>query len=75
MNYVEPRIQSPWSKFAGEAANHQMLIDRCFRSNSVEEIMDNLRRESHPFAKECLEAMQRNSVQSMQLALKMVRKA
>lgn len=75
MNYVEPRIQSPWSKFAGEASNHQMMIDRCFRSKTVEEIMDNLRKEAHPFAKECLDAMQRNSMQSMQLALKMVRRA
>lgn len=37
--------------------------------------MDNLRKETHPFALECLNAMKRNSPTSMQLALKMLRKA
>lgn len=37
--------------------------------------MDNLRRENHPFATECLNQMERNSMLSMNLALKMVRKA
>ena len=33
---------------------HQEMIDRCFYPNSVEEIMENLRKEEHPFAKEVL---------------------
>lgn len=37
--------------------------------------MDNLRKETHPFAKKCLEAMEKNSVLSMKLALRMLRKA
>jgi hypothetical protein len=32
------------------AIRHRKLIDRCFYSRSVEEIMDNLRKEVHPFA-------------------------
>lgn len=52
---------------------HQQLIDRCFWSNSIEEIMENLKRESHPFAQEILQKMQSNSMLSMKLALKMLR--
>lgn len=37
--------------------------------------MENLRNETHPFARECLEAMERNSPQAMQLTLKMLRQA
>lgn len=59
----------------GEAANHLELIARCFYPNSVEEIMVNLEKEEHPFAKKCLEAMKNNSMLSMQLALKMLRRA
>jgi len=33
---------------------HAQMIDRCFWPNSVEEIMDNLRKESHPYAKTIL---------------------
>ena len=54
---------------------HRQLIDRCFRADTVEEIMDNLRRESHPFAQEILKKMEGNSMLSMKVALKMLRKA
>ena len=54
---------------------HQEMIDRCFYPNSVEEIMENLRREEHPFAKEVLQKMECNSMLSMKLALRMLRKA
>ena len=61
MNYVTPRIGNQFSEFNGFACNHQELIDRCFYSNSVEEIMENLRKENSPFALECLDAMKHNS--------------
>jgi hypothetical protein len=48
-------------------------INRCFYSNTVEEIIDNLKRENSPFAKKCLEQMERNSMLSMKLSLKMMR--
>lgn len=51
------------------------MIGRCFYSNSIEEIKQNLRDEGTPFAIKCLEAMERNSDLSMRLALKMLRKA
>lgn len=51
------------------------MIGRCFYSNSIEEIMQNLRDEGTPFALNCLAAMKRNSELSMKLALKMLRKA
>lgn len=54
---------------------HRELIDRCFWPNSVEEIMDNLRRDTDPYAKVILERMQNNSMLSMKIALKMLRKA
>ena len=49
------------------------MIGRCFYSNSIEEIMTNLREENTPFARKCLQAMERNSDLSMRLALKMLR--
>jgi len=54
---------------------HREMIDRCFWSNSIEEIMDALKRETHPFAKEILQKMECNSMISMKLALKMLRQA
>ena len=52
---------------------HSQMIDRCFWPNTVEEIMDNLKRETDPFAKVILERMQNNSMLSMKIALKMLR--
>lgn len=57
------------------AFQHLEMIGRCFYPSSVEEIKANLRRESHPFAKKCLQAMERNSDLSMRLALRMLREA
>lgn len=54
---------------------HKQLIDRCFYPNSVEEIMENLRREVDPFAKKVLTQMEANSMISMKVALRMMRKA
>lgn len=54
---------------------HKQLIDRCFWPNSVEEIMDNLRRETDPIAKDFLARMESNSMTSMKIALKMLREA
>lgn len=54
---------------------YREMIDRCFWSNSVEEIIEALKRENSPFAKEILQKMECNSMLSMKLALKMVRKA
>ena len=54
---------------------HRQLIDRCFWSNSIEEIMENLRNEDDKFAQEVLQRMEANSMLSMKLALKMIRKA
>jgi enoyl-CoA hydratase/carnithine racemase len=51
------------------------LIDRCFWPNTIEEILENLRKEDDKFAKEILERMESNSMLSMKLALKMIRKA
>ena len=54
---------------------HRQLIDRCFRHNSVEQIIQSLRRETHPFAKEVLARMEANSLLSMKIALQMLRRA
>ena len=51
------------------------MIDRCFWHDSIEEITDALKRETHPFAKEILHKMECNSMLSMKLALKMLRKS
>jgi len=52
---------------------HRKLIDRCFWPDSVEAIMDNLRRETEPIAKQILDKMESNSLLSMKIALKMLR--
>ena len=54
---------------------HQQLIDRCFWPDSVEHIMENLRRETSPIAKDFLLRMESNSMTSMKIALKMLRQA
>lgn len=54
---------------------HRQLIDRCFWPDSVEEIMENLKRETDPIAKDFLSRMESNSMTSMKVALKMLRKA
>ena len=54
---------------------HEQMIHRCFYPDSVEEIMENLKKENTPFTRQCLEAMGKNSMLSMKLALKMLRKA
>jgi len=51
------------------------MINRCFWPDSVEQIMDLLRKETHPFAKDILQRMESNSMLSMKLALKMIRKS
>jgi hypothetical protein len=48
-------------------------INRIFYSSSLEEIIDNLKREDSSFSKLCLEKMSQNSTLSMKLALKMLR--
>ena len=54
----------------------RVLINRCFLSQTVEEIMDNLEREgNHPFARKCLDAMKKNDMLSMRLTLRLVREA
>ncbi len=75
MSFVGPRIGDAYSTCNSVAVLNKQLIDRCFYSNSVEEIMENLKKETQPFALKMLNAMKRNSPQSMQLALQMVRKA
>jgi chaperone required for assembly of F1-ATPase len=48
-------------------------INRCFYSSTIEEIMENLKKENTPFALACLQQMNKNSMLSMKLALRMVR--
>lgn len=54
---------------------HRQMIDRCFWPSSIEEIMKNLQRENTPFAQEILKQMRKNSMLSMKIALKMMRRA
>ena len=63
--YIKEHINQPYPSNNGVYISHSQLIDRCFYSNSVEEIMENLKKETDPFAAQCLAAMQRNSPTSM----------
>jgi len=62
-------------EFNSQILVNKDLINRNFLYNSVEEIFASLRRETHPFAKLILQRMEANSLQSMKVALKMIRKA
>ena len=55
--YISTFLDHWHQKDVNEAIKHKKLIDRCFYSRNVEEIMDNLRKEEHPFAKEILQQM------------------
>lgn len=62
-------------EFTSKILNNRELINRNFLFDSVEEIMASLKKETDPFARLVLQRMEANSMQSMQVALKMVRKA
>ena len=53
---------------------HLKVINRCFYSNSVQDIMKNLEVEGSPFALRALDMMNNNSKQAMQLALELMRR-
>jgi len=69
LDYLQLHIGQRFPEDEGVAVNYQEMIDRCFWHNSVEEIMEALKKESHPFARQCLQAMESNSMTSMKLAL------
>ena len=64
-DYLMTFLDHWYHKDVHVAIRHKTIIDRCFYPRSVEEIMQNLKKEPHPFAKECLAAMQRNSLHSL----------
>jgi len=75
MGYIKSHIDHEYEADKTVAFQHMEMIGRCFYSNSIKEIMQNLRDEGTPFALKCLAAMERNSDLSMKLALKMLRQA
>jgi hypothetical protein len=74
-DYVNLHIGQEYPVDSGVAVNHREMIDRCFYYDTVEEIMQALKNERHPFAKQCLTQMKKNSMTSMKLALRMLRNA
>lgn len=75
LDYVTQYTPENYDANKSKFKKHLQAINRCFYSNSIEEIMENLKRENTPFSKLCLENMERNSMLSMKLALKMLRDA
>jgi hypothetical protein len=53
----------------------QRIIDRCFYHNTVEEIMEALKKERDPWAHRVHQQMSKNSMLSMKITLKMMRYA
>ena len=50
-DYLEDKVGDEFERdLANTILKHRKMIDRCFLPNSVEAIMENLRREDHPFA-------------------------
>lgn len=60
---------------ADNISNYFQDIDRCFYASTVEEIIENLKRENTLFAKQCLSKMNQNSMLAMKATLQMMRKA
>lgn len=75
LDYLQLHIGQRYPEDEGNSVNYKEMVDRCFWHNSVEEIMEALKKENHPFAKQCLQSMEANSMTSMKLALQMLRKA
>lgn len=77
MGYVKSHIGHEYPRDPRTLlTKNAQAINRLFYSSSLEEILDNLRRESDtPFARLCLEKMSQNSTLSMKLALRMLRQA
>jgi hypothetical protein len=72
---VKSHIGHPFNRNTRAFFKEQDTINRCFYPNTIEEIMENLRKEDSAFAKLCLEKMNNNSMLSMKIALKMLRDA
>ena len=75
MGYVKGHSDHEYPRDPKTLIKQVDTINRCFYPNTVEEIIDNLKREESPFAKLCLQRMATNSLLSMKLALKLVRDA
>ena len=69
------RAEIPFQKFPTDLQKNIQMINRCFYSNSLEEIIENLKSEDSAFANLCLKKMQSNSTLSMKLSLKMLQQA
>lgn len=50
MDYIKSHIGHQYEADKTVAVHHSEMIARCFYSNSIEEIMQNLREEGTPFA-------------------------
>jgi len=75
MDYVKDYTGDEYNKDTNKYVRHTEAMNRCFYPSTVEEIMENLKKENTPFANQCLEQMKKNSMLSMKLALRMVRDA
>lgn len=76
MGYLKSHTHHDFNRKERAFHNQLEIINRCFYSHTVEEIIENLRHEKDtPFAQKCLERMNSNSLLSMKLALKMLRDA
>ncbi len=74
IKYIKRRTDFPYSHEVS-VLKHMEAINRCFYSSTIEEIIDNLKRENTPFANQCLKHMNENSLMSMKLTLKLLREA
>ena len=57
LDYVKDHTGHPYAKSASTYIKHLDTINRCFYPNSVEEIIELLKKEETPFAKMCLDKM------------------
>ena len=75
MEYIKSHLFTHYEADISNSIQNAEMIARCFYPSELEEIKSRLAAESDPFAKVCLDAMNKNSDLSMKLALSMLRKA
>lgn len=75
MDYMKLHAGHVFTRSTKAFIKHIDTINRCFYFNTIEEIMDALKKEDTLFTKLCLDKMKQNSLLSMKIALKMMRDA
>ena len=67
-DHIASHIGNKYSH-SGNITKHFQSIERCFFANTMEEIIENLKKENTEFARVCLDKINQNSMLSMKITL------